>query len=387
MSRLIIKNCKILNNSNFKILDLEVENGRISKIAENLKSDNEYDAKGLLVSPGFIDIHTHGGLSHDSLETSIEAHEAIAKFHLFNGTTAYCPTFLAATIDEMSAAIQTLRKFNKTNKFARCIGIHVEGSFCSPDNNGAQDKNLILNYSKETMNFFKNNNDIIKRITLAPDIKDSAKIAKEIKKLKIQVSLGHDNSLKDEITQCILAGANSITHIYNCSTITRRVNGIKQPGLTELALMNKNMFVEVIADGKHVPNDLLEIIYRMKGKNKIVFVSDSISVAGLKDNEECFLEPHRKQRPVIMKDGIGILKDTNTVAGSGVALINILKNVFSNSSIPLANIINMATINPAKLLGLNNIGRITHNAYADLNILDNDLNIVDTFINGEIVKK
>lgn len=387
MKTLVIKNGKIFNGREFVFADLEITDGKITRIENNISASNIYDAKGYLIVPGFIDIHTHGALSHDSLENYKDAHVSIAKFHAFNGTTSYCPTFLAAGISEMESAIQCLREFNKTNNYARCIGVHVEGVFCSPNNNGAQNTDLLLDYSEKAMNFFRKNKDMIKRITLAPDVKNSLNIIREMKKLNIQISLGHDNARASDIEKSFNLGATSTTHIYNCSSLTRRINGVKQAGLTELSLINNKVFVEVIADGKHVPDNLLPLIYKMKGSNKIVFISDSIAIAGLKDSKMCYLEPHRNQRMITMQNGIGILNDDGTIAGSGVPLVKILQNVLKNSNIPLENIIKMSSHNQARLLSLKQIGNLKIDSFADINIVNAKLEIIDTFINGNLIRK
>lgn len=388
MEDITIKNCKVLIGNKFENnLNVSIKDNVISYVGKLVKdADILIDCKNKILAPGYIDIHTHGALNHDSLENSEEAHILISQYHSKNGTTAYCPTFVAASLSDMEKANKLIYKLSNEKKlFSRIIGVHVEGTFCSYEKKGAQDPKYLLDFNEETKKFFKDNSYIIKRITLAPNIKNSKEITKYITKLGIQVSLGHDDSYEEEINNCIKNGANSITHLFNQSSTMKRINGIKKLGLTEIGLINKDLYVEIIADSYHVPNSILNLLKTTKGLKKIIPVSDSIALAGLDENDTSYMDILNKKRPIKIKNGVGVLIDSNTTAGSITNIASIIKNFKNTLSLKNEEAIKLGFEPAIRLLNLKKIGKIKQGYYADLNILDENLNVELTIANGKII--
>lgn len=388
MQDITIKNCNVLINGKLKNnLNVSIKNGLISYVGKEIKDADVFiDCENKILAPGYIDIHTHGALNHDCLENDEKAQIIISQHHAKNGTTAYCPTFVAASLENMEKANQLIYKLSNENKlFSRVLGVHVEGTFCSHEKKGAQDPKYLLEFNEDTKNFFKNNAYIVKRITLAPNIKDSDKITKFINDLGIQVSLGHDESYEDEIDKCICNGANSITHLFNQSSIMKRINGIKKLGLTEIGLSNDNLYVELIADTHHVPNAILPLVKKAKGLEKIIPVSDSIPLAGLTEKDTSYMDVINKERPIKIKNGVGILIDSGTTAGSICDVASIIKNIKNALSLKNEQAISLGFEPAINLLKAEKIGKVKKGYFADLNILNDDLDVELTIVNGKLI--
>ena len=360
---------------------INIDGGKIISIGKQA-FDNVLDAKGNIVAAGYIDIHTHGGFGKDCMEATRESIETISRYHLSTGITAYFPTTMTASIQDIEKAISNIRDY-KDNKYARILGIHLEGPFLSKGAAGAHKPELLIDPTKENAAFVLKNKDIVKRITVAPNKKDADSFTKEAVNAGIQVSLGHDESIDNEIYACVDNGATSVTHMYNCtSRPSRRNNPKKHLGLTEVGLSDDRLYTEVIADDRHVPNALFKMIYKLKGADKICLVSDSLSIAGMPKGEYYIGSGDSKQQ-IEIDDGVAVIKSLNTYAGSITPISKMVSQLYK-AGIKKEDAIKMATLTPAKLMGLDNVGDIKVGAFADLNILDSELNVKTTIFNEEI---
>ncbi len=367
-------NGKIQNNCS-----INIENGKIVSIGDAIY-DNVIDAKNNVVAAGYIDIHTHGGYGKDCMEASKEAIETICKYHLEGGTTSFVPTTMTAPVADIQKAIDNIRNY-KNNPYARILGIHLEGPFLSKGASGAHKPELLIDPTDENAKFVFVNKDIVTRVTLAPNKANSAQFTKKAVDNNIQISLGHDESIDDEIYACVNNGASSVTHMYNCtSRPSRRSNPKKHLGLTEVGLIENRLMCEVIADDKHVPNDLFKMIFALKKEDNICLVSDSLSISG-QPNGEYYIGSGESKQKIEIDDGVAVIKELNTYAGSITPIAKMVKNLVG-CGIPKESALKMGTLNPAKLMGYKDIGDIQVGYKADLNILDNDMNVIETIFNG-----
>ena len=360
---------------------INIKDNRIVSIGDPI-FEKIFDAKGNFVVAGYIDIHTHGGFGKDCMEATKESIETISRYHLSTGITSYFPTTMTAPVADIEKAIQNIRDY-KDNKYARILGIHLEGPFLSKGAAGAHKPELLIDPTKDNAQFVFNNKDLVKRITLAPNKNNAAQFTKDAVTNGIQVSLGHDESIDDEIYACVDNGASSVTHMYNCtSRPSRRSNPKKHLGLTEVGLSDDRLYTEVIADDRHVPNALFKMIYKLKGADKICLVSDSLSIAGMPKGEYYIGSGDSKQK-IEIDDGVAVIKELNTYAGSITPISKMVAQLYK-AGISKEDAIKMATLTPAKLIGLKDIGDIKVGNLADLNILDKDLNVINTLFNEEI---
>lgn len=384
---ILFKNVRPVINGEIKEqCDISVDSGKISKIAKNItdEADTTYDLKGGILASGYIDIHTHGGGGHDMMEGTKEALDAISEYHLNTGTTTYIPTTLTADIPTTLVAIDNVKKYN--SPYARTYGTHLEGPFISMKAPGAHPPAYILEPNAENTKWVWENKDIITRITVAPDQKSSDWFTKECTKNNIQISLGHDASIDDEINALTDNGASSVTHMYNCtSRCSRRTTPHKHLGLTEVGLTDDRLYNEVIADNRHVPNPLFKMIYKLKTADKICLVSDSLAIAGNKGGEFYLGSGVSKQR-IVIEEEVAIIKELNTYAGSVTPISKMVVNLHNNLNIPLGECVKMGSLNPAKVMNMTDRGDIQVGMLADFNLLDDNGNIISTYLGGIQVK-
>ena len=363
---------------------INIADGKIVSIGKALY-ENTFDAKNSIVCAGYIDIHTHGGFGKDCMEATKESIETICKYHLFTGITSFVPTTMTAPIKDIENAINNIRDF-KDNKYARILGIHLEGPYLSKGAAGAHKPELLVDPNDKNAEFVFNNKDIVTRVTVAPNKCCADSFTKKAVENGIQVSLGHDESIDDEIYACVDNGATSVTHMYNCtSRPSRRTTPKKHLGLTEVGLTDDRLYTEVIADDRHVPNALFKMIYKLKGADKICLVSDSLSIAGMPKGEYYIGSGDSKQK-IEIDDGVAVIKELNTYAGSITPISKMVVNLV-NAGIKKEDALKMATLNPARLMGYDNIGDIKEGYLADLNILDENLNIKTTLFKGEVLPR
>ena len=359
------------------LCNIVIEDGKILSLG-NVMAGEITDGKGMIACAGFIDIHTHGGWGKDCMEPTFEAIDTVAKYHLSTGITSFCPTTMTADIADIEAALSTRRSY-KTNG-ARLAGAHLEGPFLSAKAAGAHPLDKLRDPDRENTAFIARNRDVVRRITVAPDLSGAPFVTALCRSMGIQVSIGHDQSIDDEIYACIEAGATSVTHMGNCTShASRRYPSPKKHlGLFETALGESRLVCEVIADDRHVPDALFDIFYRLKGKDGICFVSDSLSVAGMKEGDY-FLGSGESAQPIRIEDGVAVLPDKHTYAGSVTPVSKMVSRLFAKGY-PAQDLLTMATLTPAKTVGLNDRGDLRPGMLADINLLDDKLNVVKTFM-------
>ena len=359
------------------LCNIVIEDGKILSLG-NVMAGEITDGKGMIACAGFIDIHTHGGWGKDCMEPTFEAIDTVAKYHLSTGITSFCPTTMTADIADIEAALSNMRSY-KTNG-ARLAGAHLEGPFLSPKAAGAHPLDKLLDPDRENTAFIARNRDVVRRITVAPDLSGAPFVTALCRSMGIQVSIGHDQSIDDEIYACIEAGATSVTHMGNCTShASRRYPSPKKHlGLFETALGESRLVCEVIADDRHVPDALFDIFYRLKGRDGICFVSDSLSVAGMKEGDY-FLGSGESAQPIRIEDGVAVLPDKHTYAGSVTPVSKMVSRLFAKGY-PAQDLLTMATLTPAKTVGLNDRGDLRPGMLADINLLDDKLNVVKTFM-------
>lgn len=357
------------------LCNIVTEDGKILSMG-NVIAGEVIDGGGMIACAGYIDIHTHGGWGKDCMEPTYEAIDTVAKYHLSTGITSFCPTTMTADIADIEAALANMRSY-KTNG-ARLAGAHLEGPFLSSKAAGAHPLDKLQNPDKNNTAFIGRNRDMVRRITVAPDLSGAPFLTALCASMGIQVSIGHDGSIDDEILACIEAGASSVTHMGNCTSHASRRSPSpkKHLGLFEMGLADDRLVCEVIADDRHVPDALFKIFYRLKGKDGICFVSDSLSVAGMSEGDY-FLGSGESAQAIRIEDGVAVLPDKHTYAGSVTPISKMVSRLYAQGY-PAEDVMTMATITPAKLVGLTDRGDIRPGLLADINLLNDKLEVVKT---------
>ncbi len=343
---------------------------------DNVPKDAEViDAKGGYVSPGFIDLHIHGYLGKDVCDGEEESIRTISGGIVENGVTGYLPTTMTVDMKVIKKSLEVLRRLkeeSKTWQGSEILGCHAEGPFINESKKGAQDAKYIL---KPDAEFVKEYADIIKIISLAPemDSNDFEQIRKMTKQTNVVVSMGHTGADYETAMKSTRAGVKHTTHLFNAMTpIAHRA-----PGVVGAAL-NADVSCELIVDTFHVSPSLYDMLYKLKGR-KLCFITDCLPAGGLPYGEYTL-----GGQKIIYRDIVCRLED-GTISGSVLKLNKGVWNVYTNSNIPLWECVNCASLNPATTIGLQDKkGSLSVGKDADIVILDNEFNVLNTIIKGEV---
>ena len=359
------------------------EDGVITDVtAEERPADEVFDMTGYYVSPGFIDIHTHGGGGY-RFEGSTEEIVNGCNFHLRHGTTSICPTVSAAPFASMAESAQHIRAAMTDPRVKGTIlGVHMEGPYLSAKQAGAQCPTHITPPMEEDyLPFIRENADTIARWTYAPENDTEEKFAKTLQEYGIITSAGHTDAIYDDMRRAFENGCALVTHLYSCTSTVTRDQGFRRLGVIETAYLMDDLFVEIICDGKHLPPELIRLIYKIKGADRIALVTDSLALAGT-DQTHGFMQ----DTEFIIEDGVCKLMDRSAFAGSIATADRLVRVAVKEAGISLPDAVRMMTLTPARIMGLTNKGRIAVGMDADLVVFDGDIQVKSVFVKGNTVR-
>ncbi len=363
------------------------ENGKIVFIGKGGVDDAiTVDGNGGYLFAGFIDVHCHGGNGYDFMDAEPSAVEKISQFHLSHGTTTLVPTTMTDDWASIENALDVLRDIYNKGKGKTLYGVHLEGPWLSPEQCGAQSVSKMDVPSVEKLNALLKKYPFIKRISLAPELQNGIEVGRACKESGLVTSIAHTSADFDTVIKAIDNGYSVVTHLYSGMTGVTRKNAYRIAGAVEGALYDDRVFVEVIADGKHLPYGLLKLIYKCKGADKVCLITDSMRASGLPDGERSVLGRKSDGLPVIVEDGVAKTLDRQSFAGSVATTDRLLKTVIS-AGISVVDASKSLSGVPAKIMGLNDRGVIQVGKRADLVLTDENFNILKVFYNGEIVKE
>lgn len=359
-------------------LDLLVEDGMITAIRPQVPAVGEQvvDLEGNYLSPGFIDLHVHGGMGHDAMEASPKAFRAICDYHASGGTTSLLLTTATATIKAILKVVNEVRAQKSSIK--QIAGIHVEGPFVSRTKAGAQRASLMRKPTKKMYAPLLEHCDIIKRMTIAPELSGAIELLDELRNSGVSVSGGHSDAWEDDARAAFEHGMLSVTHTFNCMSTTRRRGIDRVAGLLEFAISEPQIICELIADGHHVSPTLMRMLYRAKGFTGICLVTDATAGAGLPEGSKFSLYGTK----CVTEAGVCLLADRSALAGSASRVIDLIRTMVTKVGVPLHEAIVMATDTPAFAIGLTNKGQFKIGGDADLVVVSPELEVVRTFLGG-----
>jgi N-acetylglucosamine-6-phosphate deacetylase len=379
-------------------LEVVVENGKISAIGEQThlreatarqvhgRAKEIVDLSGNYLAPGFIDLHVHGALGHDAMEASAETFQGICDYHASGGTTSLLLTTATAPMDKLVEVLIAVRDYVRRARRSRpaidqIAGVHIEGPFISKAKCGAQRTEFIQDPSRVSVQQLLDHADMIKRITIAPELPAALEAIENFHTLGISVSGGHSDAWDEEAREAFARGMRSVTHTFNCMSSTRRRGIYRVGGLLEFALSEPQISCELIADGHHVSETLMKMLYRAKGPGGICLVTDATAGAGLPDKSQFSLFG----RDCVVEDGVCLLADHSALAGSASRMIDLVRTMVMKVNVPLHEAVMMATENPARAVGLKAKGCLKVDADADLVVLSPELEVLRTFSGGQEV--
>ena len=377
-----IKSTRILSGESVLSGYVYFENGKITAVTDAaLPTDEILDVGDHWVAPGFIDIHTHGG-GGNSFAGSAEEIVKGCDFHLMHGTTSICPTVSAAYFDEMAQSTANIKAaVSDPNLKSHIIGAHLEGPYLSLAQTGAQGAEFITPPKKEDyLPLLETYGDIIARWSYAPENDADCDFAKALAKYGVVASAGHTDALYKDIKAAMAHSCKLITHLYSCTSTVTRDHGFRRLGVIESAWLEDDLFVEIIADGKHLPKDLLKMIYKIKGSDRIALVTDSLSLAGTKDTHG-FMQ----STEYIIEDGVCKLMDRSAFAGSIATADRLVRVMVQEAEVPMAEAVKMMTKTPAEIMGLAHKGRLEIGCDADVVVFDDTVQIQNVIVGGRQV--
>jgi len=366
-----------------------VEGSKIREVVEGnveVAGATEIDAKGKYISPGFIDIHVHGGGGHDFMDGSEEAFLKIAETHAQYGTTGLMPTTLTSELDELYNTLELYKQANKNNtKGAQFLGMHLEGPYFAMTQRGAQDPRYIRNPDpKEYMDILSRSNDI-KRWSAAPELKGAIEFGNHLRSKGILVAMAHTDAIYEEALEAFEAGFTLGTHFYSCMSGVSRRNCFRYAGVIETAYLLDEMDVEIIADGIHLPAPLLKLIYKIKGPDRIALITDSMRAAGMPPGDSILGSKHNGLK-VLVEDGVAKLPDRTSFAGSVATCDRLVRTMITIADVPLLEAVKMAAQTPANILGLGSSkGSLITGKDADIVIFDDNINVKTTIVGGRVI--
>ena len=375
-----IKSDKIIVNG--KLFDgyLYVDSGKISDVTDkDAAADESYDFTGKYVSAGFIDLHTHGAGGHPFINGSVEDVIEGCNYHLIHGTTTILPTISAGPFENMKKAVENIHLAKKDARAKGNIhGAHLEGPYLSAAQCGAQCPTFITPPKKEDYEgLMEEYGESIARWTYAPENDENGAFCRYLTERGVIVSIGHSNATYPDVKRGIENGASLITHLYSCTSTVTRDHGFRSLGVIESAFLRDELYVEIIADGKHLPPDLVKMIIKVKGADKVALITDSLEIAGTD-----ITEGEMSGTPFIVEDGVCKLKDRSAFAGSVATADRLIEVMTKECGFAVAEAVEMLTAVPAKILKLAK-GSLQKGYDADIVVFDNEITVSDVFVGGE----
>ncbi len=390
------KKIKIINGriiTSQRIIDhasLFISEGIITDISEKTISANAditLDAKGNYISPGFIDIHIHGGGGSDFMDGTVTDFLTIAETHLRHGSTALVPTTLTAEKEDLLHTLDVYKKANARNKLgAQFMGMHIEGPYFAMSQRGAQDPRYIRKPDKkEYSEIIEKAGGIIARWSAAPEIEGAMEFGRYLQAHNILPAIAHTDAVYDDVVEAFENGYSLATHFYSGMSGVSRRNAFRFAGVIESVFLMDEIDVEMIADGVHLPTPLLQLILKIKGVDKIALITDAMRAAGT-DLKESILGSRKDGLKVIVEDGVAKLPDRSSFAGSIATSDRLVRTMINIAGVSLIDAVRMMTLTPARIMKTDKRkGSLTIGKDADIVIFDENINIQSAIIRGEIL--
>lgn len=363
-----------------------IRDGRIEAVTSQERvADVEYDAENRYISAGFIDLHTHGGGGSDFMDGTNEAFTTAARAHLEHGTTALYPTVLSGSYEEMVQTCETFLAVKDSGYTgAELLGLHLEGPYFAPSQKGAQDSAYIRDPDPAEYETLVNTYPgVIRRWTSAPERDGAEAFAAFLKEHNILASIGHSDADCRDAYRAYEWGYRHITHLYSCTTAIYRKNAKRYAGMNEAAYLHDGLSFEIIADGVHLPPELLQFVYRFKPTDKVALITDSMRAAAYGEGVSILGSKTNGQK-VIVEDGVAKLPDRSAFAGSVLTMDRAVCNMVKLGGVPLAKAVRMATQTPAQIMGLSDRGQVKEGLRADLVLFDRDIHMHMVFQEGKV---
>ena len=340
----------------------------------------QVDVNGRLITPGLIDIHTHGALGHTFNEPTDKAFGTITAENGRRGVTSLLATPATAPIPDLVACLEFTRQWMATeHDGAQVLGVHLEGPYFNVAQAGAQDPANVRNPDDGTVDQLLAHHDVIRQISYAPELPGAVELTRRLVELGIVAAAGHSSAKEDEVAATINAGLSHIIHIWSAQSTTVREGPWRKPGLLEVSLAYDNLTVEMITDNKHLPPTLMKLAYKCIGPDRLCIISDATSGAGLPEGSRFRMGEMEYE----VHDGVGMMFDRSGFAGSSTLLNEMVPILTKHVGVPLPEAVRMASLTPARVIGMaERKGSLATGKDADIAIFNDDFTAWKVLING-----
>ena len=398
MKTIVIKGGTLLTGGEASEGDVVIRDGLVAYIGpDGLAAANMFnaescpdaeleviDAEGRYVSPGFIDIHVHGGGGADFMDGTVEAFRTILAFHASHGTTLIFPTSMTGSSESLYMAMEAYDRVKDMEMSGAAMGgWHLEGPYFAQSRRGAQDPRYLRNPDpEEYLDIYERAGGKVARWSLAPELPGALEMARVMKPEGVLMAIGHTDASFEECEVAYSAGFTHMTHFFSGMSTVSRCGVARRAGAVEYGYYNDDVTVELIGDGVHVPASLLKLVYKMKGADGVALITDSIRAAGLSDGD---YELREGGLQITVADGVARLTGTQTLAGSVATMDRAVRTVHELTGLPLAEVVKSATETPARIMGVSDRkGALAEGYDADIVVFDKDVNVSCVIVGGRL---
>ena len=367
---------------------LVIEDDKIAGIADagDLGAEVEtLDVGGRVITPGLIDLHTHGALGHTFNEPTAEAFGIITQENARRGVTGLLATLATAPLPDLVTCLEFGRAWMDTpgaEAGARVLGMHLESPYISPAQKGALDPAHLRTPDDGTPAILLEHHAALKIWVLAPELPGAIQLTSQLANLGIVPAAGHTSAQDTHLIAAMRAGLRHITHVWSAMSTTIRQGPWRKPGVLECALLFHGLSVEMIADNKHLPPTLMQLAAKCVGPDRLCVISDATSGAGLPEGARFRMGGMEYE----VHDGVGMVFDRSSFAGSAT-LVNQMIPILTDPDgvgVSLSEAIRMLTLTPARVIGLDqHTGSLVPGKNADLAIFNDDWTAWRTMIGGQ----
>ncbi len=387
VKRIYIKNGRVVTPSGIIKTNILAQNGKITDVSDTVPEDTQIiDAKGMLVTPGFVETHVHGGGGADFSDATVDSFKTVISTHLAHGVTSICPTTMSCSKQQLFDIFKAYRETEKTELGKLMHGLHLEGPFLSLEMCGAQRADVVRNPEvREVDEIFDTGADIIRRMTCAPEISGMKYLSKKAIENNVLLSVGHSSATAKEAIAALDIGFSHVTHMYSATTTVRKINQRVCAGINEAAYLYDDYRIELIGDGRHVAKETMQMAIKIKGAKNINLTSDAMRAAGQDGVTESYLGDICPENRVIIEDDVAKLPDRSFYAGSIATADKMFKNAVLEYEIPIETAVTMLSKTPAELIGAKSKGSIEVGKDCDILIWNDDFTLNKIIVNGEKV--
>lgn len=376
----------------YRVLDdrgVVAEDGKITEIftgAYTGEADEIIDVGGRYISPGFIDLHTHGAGGHDYMDGTAEAVEGAAKAQMRHGTTSLMATTTTGSMEEIMASLAAYNEVKKTMKDGpNLLGVHMEGPYVSPFRNGAQDKNYLRPIDLDEIRGLLDFCPDIRRMSIAPEEKNGIEAGRLLRDRGIIASIGHSDAMYEDVLEACENGYSLVTHYYSGNSTLARKTHRRELGIIETAYLVDNLDVEIICDGIHLPPELLTLILKQKPWNNIILTTDSNRGVDMPEGSEVRIGSKKNGQLCYVEGGVAMMWHRKSYGGSIATLDRCVRTLVQQVHVPLPAAVRMASLNTARVAGVPGKGSIAVGKDADLCVFGDDIRVVAVMVGGKMV--